>query len=795
MEIMERSLKIDVLRGIAVIGMMIAHGLFFFHNSSNRLLMSLEGILNATVLTVFVFVFGQSLSRWLDAHIHDDMKRVWLYSLKRAGLVYLLYIFIGSVAIATSTASLSGFVGMLIFSNPPNFTEYMPLFIILILLTPFLKSVFTSTRISTLTATVVASISYVLGFALYQTPVPLSVSPLKALLAGDGMSLRFPVLFYLPVVLFGLRWQHAADHEERRICAKSHFRMLFLWVLLTVFGFIATRTASIPVLNPGTRWPPSVTFLALGTSLAALALFLAPSFSRIGPRIKQVVEYFGRDAIDIWTNHLLILFLYRKFIQIQSESVFFSFLMVILLIVASVLLSSVTVINRIVFPIPAFSHKPRFRKKYFAYGGLVILVFLWLTTLAPPNPYGDFMNPPAPARSTFPKVPLITLSSRRIWHLKHVPTSRDIDLTLTITSADDVPINPNDIRFTMNNQIFKFSETQSQDGSWLFTRPISDLVPGAYVIRAFIDDGTNAALSNEITVIVSEPLLVAWTFDWEGWDAPDDALDMISELTDRYPSVRFSHFVNPRMFLPDVVPQSRGRQLASFLTDRHEKGDEVGLHLHMQFDLVREAGILPKRTHPWGLLTKEGYDVPTTEYTPAEFRQIVLFAKKLAAESGLPEMTGYRAGGWFINAQQLRELAALGFAYDSSGRDKPTTGAFRQTPWNLPVGAQPYYPDSTDQNLAASQGSILEIPTNGLTTYDQTTDMLVKRAVAVYQGGILTEPKALVYVSHPQFYGREFPKIPEVLAYFSTISHNEDRGPAVFMTTGDIYALWNTLKK
>lgn len=238
------------------------------------------------------------------------------------------------------------------------------------------------------------------------------------------------------------------------------------------------------------------------------------------------------------------------------------------------------------------------------------------------------------------------------------------------------------------------------------------------------------------------------------------------------------------MFLPDVLTPGRRATLTEFLQKRQAGGDEIALHIHMQFDLVRAAGLVPRTTHPWGLLTSEGYDVPMTEYTPEEFRRILIYAKNLTIASGMPVPRGFRAGGWFMSQDFLKILSEEHFAYDSSGRDRPAIGPFHTTPWDLPVGAQPYIP-TTAPNL-------LEIPDDGISTSELTSQEFIDRAHNLYPGGILTTPKTFVVISHPQFAVQEFPRIPQVLTTLTDESYNKDAGPVVFVTISDIYNLWTT---
>ncbi len=797
-----RSLTIDVLRGLAVIGMIVAHALFFFHNRTNGILTFAEQTLNATVFSVFVFVFGMSLAKWLDIHAHDSAAYVWKLTVRRAGIVYLVYALTAAAALLTSGRSpatgLNELGGALMLSAPPNFTEYMPLFVLLILMIPLGRPLLRYTRTSILLTAVVAALSYLSGIVLFQLRVPGWLSGWKALIAGDGETLGFPLLFYFPVMLAGLWWEYDIDHTKQDPrYSKRHYAFMAAMVVLTVSGVMLSRFFTVPVFNPLIRWPPSVTFLSFGLSIATVSLLLFPSFSRLNIATRRAVAYFGRDALDLWASHLLLLFLYSRFVSFASGNIPVVAGLTAVLVIASVVLSSVVIDNTVRFPVNiSFGGKTRFRKRYVAYAGIAILVLVWTSLIPAGSPYGNVMqSPPLLVQQKFPSDSAATLTASHIWYVRRNPRPEPVDLTVTVESVGkNVSVKPEAVRLTVNGEPMEFSGIAASDFTLHFTKPAEDFAPGTYTVRASVDNGNASIESNPVTIHVSEPLLVAWTFDWEGWDIPDAAMTSINDLTVQFPTVRFTHFVSPRMYLPGILTPQRSAHLTRFLSGRAAAGDEIALHLHMHYDLVSAAGVSTRSAQPWGLMTDQGYDTPTTEYTPEEFRRIVRFAVTVASESGLPRLYGYRAGGWFLSTEQLNELPELGFSYDSSGRDRPQTGAFRRTPWNLPVGAQPYYPSVTDQNIPGDTGrGFLEIPDNGLSTYDQTPDMLKARMAAVYRQGILSTPKTLLYVSHPQFYAREFSKIGDVLSAVAAVSQVADRGPAIFVTTDEIKKIWDTL--
>jgi peptidoglycan/xylan/chitin deacetylase (PgdA/CDA1 family) len=232
------------------------------------------------------------------------------------------------------------------------------------------------------------------------------------------------------------------------------------------------------------------------------------------------------------------------------------------------------------------------------------------------------------------------------------------------------------------------------------------------------------------------------------------------------------------------VPENKKKEITDYLLSQQSSGNEIALHLHMHYDMVQSSGVTIRTSPHWGLRSNEGYDVPTTEYSPDEFRLIAGNAKQILADVGFTNVTGYRAGGWFISNDQLKILQSLGFTYDSSGRDRPISGAFKNIPWNLPLGSQPYilFNDPSQK--------FMEIPNNSGATYEQSISELYKRITDVYTSGILDKPKMLVFVSHPQFAPREFGKIPEVLNKLMKQSYTQDAGPIIFSTMRSIQTQW-----
>jgi len=697
--VIHRSLRLDAVRGVAVVGMIAAHAIYFFHNNTNPFLVSLEGWLNATVFTLFVFVSGFAISRFLDTHAHVGVRKRAILILKRTGLFYIAYV-VTAIAATLTAKPIGNLSGALTMLAPPNFTEYLPLFILLSLFIFPLWRVFHVTRRSIVMTIITGGFAYAIGVLLFPLNFGPVLEPVKELFAGGGTALRFPFLFYIPVFLWGLWWDKKESYQRGRVAVAAG--------IISLAGIIAAVWYYIPVFDPGTRWPPSIPYLTTGIAVAAILMSIVPPV--------RVLVYAGKHSLWLWVGHLFVLFLYRRFIDLQF--------------------------------------------------GLVAVPILTGSA------YGNFM-PLSPLAIEERAEVRVHMSADRTWYVRHIRPSDVVDI-----AVETDPVHASAIAFTIGTTVKKLSANYVKDGILHYEIPVSDFIPGEYPITATVDN----VQSNTVTIFVSEPFLVAWTFDWEGWNASDWALRRLEEYR-IYDGIRFTHFVNPRMFLPGVLTPARRAILTEYLQKRQMQGDEIALHTHMQFDLVKAAGVTPRTTHPWGLRTAEGYDVPMTQYSPEEFRTILTFARKLLMESGMPLPRGFRAGGWFLNEEFLKILAQEKFAYDSSGRDSPATGPFSTVSWSLPVGAQPYIPQDA---------TILEIPDNGVSTSESTAQELLDRVNKLYPGGILNTPKTFIVASHPQFAENEFPEIPGVLSALAGQSVSNDAGPLLFVTMWDIYKLWTT---
>ncbi len=285
---------------------------------------------------------------------------------------------------------------------------------------------------------------------------------------------------------------------------------------------------------------------------------------------------------------------------------------------------------------------------------------------------------------------------------------------------------------------------------------------------------------------VSKPLFVAWTVDWEGYDVKDSVLEAFSSISQKY-TLPITQFFNPRIYIDPTVATFRRNQLTNWVKARaSQNGDEIAMHMHMQYDMVRAAGVDPVSSPRWGT-GQDGYDVLSLNYNFDQFGQILKWGLQTFAAQGLPVPKGFRAGGWFANLDTLKAEAALGFTYDSSGREEYTFGSKKiKGPWTLPHTTQPYKPSTTNQNSSqpAPNLDLWEMPDNGNDSYWFSQKDLIDRFYANYTnpGHEIANPTLVTYLSHPDWFYVDQPKIEALFTEISKYAYSQDKGPVVFTT-------------
>lgn len=283
---------------------------------------------------------------------------------------------------------------------------------------------------------------------------------------------------------------------------------------------------------------------------------------------------------------------------------------------------------------------------------------------------------------------------------------------------------------------------------------------------------------------ISYPLFVTWTIDWEGFDVSQQYLDSMATIS-RDHKMPMVQLFNPRIFVVGEIGKERQNYLVNWVLDRQKLGDEIGLHLHMHLDMIAATGLTPKKNPRWGG-RENGHDVLTSAYNYDEFYQIIEWSQNQFDLHGLPEPKSYRAGGWFIDIENLRVLNDTGFERDTSGRLYYVYGPNAQEGfWTLTSTTRPYHPSTVNQNTddLLPLLDLWEFPNNGKDSTNNTAAELLAAFDDNYKKAPLLNAQTLTYMSHPHWFDIfDSPKMKELLTYIDKYKFERDNGPIIYTT-------------
>jgi len=242
---------------------------------------------------------------------------------------------------------------------------------------------------------------------------------------------------------------------------------------------------------------------------------------------------------------------------------------------------------------------------------------------------------------------------------------------------------------------------------------------------------------------------------------------------------------NPRIFIANDIPTARKSRMVEWvLSGQQIRGDEIGLHLHMHFDMITAVGLTPKTEPHWGG-RENGHDVLTSAYGYDEFRKVVEWSLSEFARNGLPKPISYRSGGWFIGSENLRALSDLGFKIDSSGRESIVYGPNKiQNPWTLTSTTRPYQPSTFNQNISIEPTlDIWEFPNNGMDSTNRDYDVLKQKFEDNYKDMILPQSQVVTYLSHPHWFTKfDQGDMERLFEYLEPRKYENDSGAVIFIT-------------
>lgn len=290
-----RDYSIDILRGSAIIFMIITHVNALFSASTEPFLNTLT-FWGATVcfsifLFCFAYIYGMKISQgnfYPTLTVKKTIKLIGAYYLTAISAQFFL----------TKALSLKTIGDIMTFQLLPEFTEFIVAFILFSLLLILCYKLFAKLLKAPLLFLVIALIVYAIANQLYstQTNLPEFALNIKALLVGHGDIHAFGIASYFPIFTVGLIWGSLTNSTG------TTKRWLALITLLSSTAFfVITATTGISTWN---RWPPSPKFFTYGLIYISLIVLLYPYIEKLEIKSK-IVGYISTMLKFLSKNSLL----------------------------------------------------------------------------------------------------------------------------------------------------------------------------------------------------------------------------------------------------------------------------------------------------------------------------------------------------------------------------------------------------------------------------------------------------------------------------------------------------------
>lgn len=807
---------LDLVRGVFMVTMIVSHSIFFFHANTNSFLQIVAGFGDIVSFTGLLVISGATAYASY-IHFEHSYSSVIVRLLKRLPIYlvgyYLLALWASGVWQHWDAGEV---VNILTFQRLVPFTEFIVPFIFLGLLKIPLRPLFQLLSKSLNGTIIVSTLLYFLStFLAYQDTAFWG----KMLLVGISGVYSFPLLGYLPLYLVGLYlgrrfYVHSAQKELKKFMSIASV-LLACGVILVVASPLILHVSPTDVFN---RFPPSPAFLLAGLAFSFFAMACVLEFEELKnfPLSRTILLLLGQNTFSILITYTALLYAYHwsDLPKVHSPilTILLGFFSTLLAIYFAKVLplnysfsltfvdwcecnwrhckhakehSLVKLLKRWLitivdlphlFSVTWEGHRIQLVKKWnIVFAGAALLLAVTPLGIAENNSY--FQN----------IIGNTTGSVNKTWVL----TTNPSEVLYTLSGLHRILDGQPDVKVTyqLNNETPQIMESNGLD--FIAKLPRKNLTPGIYTLTGIITVNYSLYKTQPTTLYVSAPLLVTWTIDWEGYDSPDSYLSAMDTIANEF-QIPITQMYNPHNFSTSYITPERAEFLTNWVRHRRDtQGDEIGLHIHMYPDFVKLTGVTPITDQTWGGGWTPGYDILTSAYSYDDMVRILSYAKEVFKEHDLGQPSSYRAGAWFANLETLAALSDTGFLVDSSGRTPYTFGT-NQIPgfWDLTATTQPYFPSTQNQNSPnpPPRLSILEVPDNGADDYAFSASEMIDRFKENYIGGILTEPKQVTYLTHPNWFDANRQKnMRDVFSYVDQFANRNDTGPVVFTTLHGVY--------
>lgn len=327
LSVKQRDVSVDVLRGFAIVFMILGHSIFFRFGLTSWPLNMLLNFANNFCYVTFLFTFGYG-SYYFMLKPKLDKERSQRIRTRIVSLVIMYYVAAGLSIMSSYDLSLWNISlifqelrRVLLFEYFPGFTEYLPSFAIYtaVLYLAKLSKVkiekYLQPKMAALTLVAATIISVATNIAIVLSKV--NFPSYIRLFVGSSSTYDFPVMQYLPVFLLGIVVAKLISTRETQgrlsLVVFAYISLLISLILTYSFNITAAYGIKLEMINTGLRWPPSLLFLISGISKTML--FFVISIYMVELKVMNTVwkflNYMGRRSMGFLLFHLIILFMMK----------------------------------------------------------------------------------------------------------------------------------------------------------------------------------------------------------------------------------------------------------------------------------------------------------------------------------------------------------------------------------------------------------------------------------------------------------------------------------------------------